>query len=90
MEGDKFNSDDFSSRISDNDSLLRRGLFVLWGGWGRKKKRERGARWEGERKKRGSRLFPLPIDPRARFFFFSIIAIFIARDTRRETLRRRE
>ena len=49
---------------------LRRGLFVLWGGGvggglGRKKKRARGARREGEREKRGSRLFPLPIAPRA-------------------------
>ena len=40
-------------------SLLRRGLFVLWGGFcvvgrlGRKKKRARGARWEGGREKRG-------------------------------------
>ena len=82
MEGDKFNSNDFSSRISDNDSLLCRGLFVMWESWGEKikKKREResGLRWEGEREERGSRLFPFLIVPRALlFFFFSIIAIFI-------------
>ena len=47
-------------------SLLRRGLFVLWGGFcvvgrlGRKKKRARGARWEGGRE---------------RFLFLSIIDI---------------
>ena len=78
MEGDKFNSNDFSSRISDNDSLLRRGLFVMWGSWGEKKKSESGAQWEGEREKRDSRLFPFSHrPPRASFFFFSIIAIFI-------------
>ena len=32
---------------------------------GRKKKRASGARWKGEREKRGSSLFPLPIVPRA-------------------------
>ena len=41
---------------------------------GRKKKRARGARWEGGREKRGSRRFPLPIVPRA-LSIFSIIDI---------------
>ena len=52
--------------VRDISSLLLRGLFVLWGGWGEKKERARGARWEGEREKRGSRRFPLPIVLRAR------------------------
>ena len=34
-------------------SLLRRGLLIVMGRLGRKKKRARGARWEGEREKRG-------------------------------------
>ena len=41
---------------------------------GRKEKRALGARWEGEREKRGSRLFPLPIVPGA-LSIVSIIAI---------------
>ena len=41
---------------------------------GRKKKRARGARWEGGREKGGSLRFPLPIVPRA-LFIFSIIDI---------------
>ena len=48
---------------------------MLWGGWGEKKKAH-GARWEGERKKRGLLAFSLfPSSPRA--FYFSIIAIFM-------------
>ena len=34
-------------------SLLRRGLFCVTGRLEREKKRVRGARWAGERKKRG-------------------------------------
>ena len=65
-------------------SLLRRGLFVLWGGFcvvrrlGRKKKRARGARWEW-----GSSHRP----PRA-FYFFDYW--YFDGDTQREPLRRRE
>ena len=50
-------------------SLLRRGLFVLWGGFcvvrrlGIKKKRVRGARWEGGK---------FPSSP-ARFLFFRLL-----------------
>ena len=50
-------------------SLLRRGLFVLWGGFcvvrrlGRKKKRARGAQWEGGK---------FPSSP-ARFLFFRLL-----------------
>ena len=54
---------------------------------GRKKKRVRGARWEGERERMGSSLFPLPIVPRALSFFRLLL---FYRDTQRELLRRRE
>ena len=54
----------------------QRPLCVV-GRLGRKEKRERGTRWEGEREKGGLfRLFPLPIVPRA-LSIFSIIAIFV-------------
>ena len=89
MEGDKFNSNDFSSRISDNDSLLRRRLCVKWGSWGEKKERERGTMG---RRKREERLPPFPFShrpPRASFFFFFDYWNFY-RDTQREPLRRRE
>ena len=56
-------------------SPLQRPLCVV-GRLGRKEERERGTRWEGEREKRGSRLSPLPIVPRA-LSIVSIIAIFI-------------
>ena len=58
---------------------------------GRKKKRARGARWEGEEKTEAFRrffAFSVFPSPPARFLFFSIIAIFI--DTQRKPLRRRE
>ena len=56
---------------------------------GRKKKRERGARWEGEGEKNERPLFSLFPSSPARFLFFSIIATF-NRDTQREPLQRRE
>ena len=49
-------------------------LLLCCGELGRKEKRALGARWEGEREKRGSRLFPLPIVPGA-LSIFSIIAM---------------
>ena len=78
MEGDKFNSNDFSLRISDNDSLLRRGLFVMWGSWGEKKRARAGHNGK-EKERRETPAFSLfPSSPaRFLFFFFSIIAIFI-------------
>ena len=57
-------------------SLLRRGLFVSWGGWG-ERKRER-ARHDGKGKERREApafsLFPFS---RAHFLIFPIIAILI-------------
>ena len=60
--------------------LSRARPLCVVGRLGRKKKRARGARREGEREKRGSRLFPLPIVPRAPSIF-SIIAVYFYRDT---------
>ena len=56
-------------------SLLCRGLFVLWGGWGERKIESAGHKWEGEREKAPTfSLFLL--SPRC-FLFFSITAVFI-------------
>ena len=52
--------------------ILKALSFCVVGRLGRKEKRALGARWEGEREKRGSRLFPLPIVPGA-LSIFSII-----------------
>ena len=39
---------------------------MLWGGWGERKRERAGLDGKGtERRDRGSRLFPLPIVPRA-------------------------
>ena len=54
--------------------ILKALSFFVVGRLGRKEKRALGARWEGEREKRGSCLFPLPIVPCA-LSIFSIIAI---------------
>ena len=69
MEGDKFNSDDFSSRISDNDSLLRRGLCVLWGGWGRKKRESAGHDGKEKERREAPAFFLFPSTPAYVFFF---------------------
>ena len=58
-------------------SLLRRGFFVLLGGWGEKKRQRAGNNGKGEERREAfPRLSPLPIVPRA-LSIFSIIAIFI-------------
>ena len=54
--------------------ILKALSFCVVGRLGRKEKRALGARWEGEREKRDSCLFPLPIVPGA-LSIFSIIAI---------------
>ena len=54
--------------------ILKALSFCVVGRLGRKEKRALGARWEGERGKRSSRLFPLPIVPGA-LSILSIIAI---------------
>jgi len=69
-------------------SLLPRGLFVLWGGWGeRKRKRERHDRKEKER--REAPAFSLFPSSPVRFLFFRLLLFFIY-ITEREPLRRRE
>ena len=54
-------------------SLLRRGLFVLWGGWGERKRERAGHDRKGEERREAAvSLFPsFP----ARFLFLSIIDI---------------
>ena len=64
----------------------QRPLCVV-GRLGRKKKRGRGARWEGGREKRSSRLFPLPI-VRCALSIFLLLLFY--RDIQREPLRRRK
>ena len=54
--------------------ILKALSFCVVGRLGRKEKRALGVRWEGEREKRGSCLFPLPIVPGA-LSIFSIIAM---------------
>ena len=57
-------------------SLSSSETSLCCGEAGEKKKKRRGARWEGEKEKRGSRAFSLfPSSPA--LLFFSIIAIFI-------------
>ena len=56
---------------------------------GRKKKRARGAWWEGEREDRGFSPFLSSHRPPRAFFFFQLL-LFFYRDTRRGPLRRRE
>ena len=70
-------------------SPLQRPLCVV-GRVRRKKKRARGARWEGEREKRGFRLPPFPPShrPRRAFYFFDYCYFY--RDTQREPLRIQE
>ena len=59
--------------VPECSSLLRRGLFVLWGGWGERKRERAGHDGKGE-ERREARRFPLPIVPRA-LSIFSIIDI---------------
>ena len=61
--------------VYHHPSFLRRGLFVLWGGWG-ERKRERAGHDRKGKERRDSRLVPFPIFPRA-LSIFPIIANFI-------------
>ena len=63
-------------------------LLCVVGRLGRKKKRARGARYEGKKEKRGSRLFPLPIFPCALSNFSNYCYFYM--DTQREPMRRTE
>ena len=66
-------------------SLLRRGLFVLWGGWGERKRESAGHDGKGEERREAVSLFP---SSPARFLFFRLLIFWW--DTQREPLRRRE
>ena len=72
-------------------SLLRRGLSVLWGGWGERKRERKGHDGKGKERREtsGSRLFPLPVVPRALSIVFFRLLLFYM-DSQRELLWRRE
>ena len=57
-------------------SLLRRGLFVLWGGWGERKRERAGHDRKGKKRREVPAFSLFPSSP-ARFLIFPIIAIFI-------------
>ena len=75
--------------VALSTSLLRRGLFVLWGGWGEKKREHAGHDGKGKERTEAFRLSSLLIAPCALSFFFNYCCFFY-RDTRRGPLRRRE
>ena len=56
---------------------LRRGRFVLWGGWGERKRERAGHDGKGEERTEDFRLFPLPIAPRALSMFFFRLLLFL-------------
>ena len=60
-------------------SLLRRGLSVLWGGWGERKRERKGHDGKGKERREtsGSRLFPLPVVPCALSIVFFDYCFFI-------------
>ena len=71
-------------------SVLRRGLFVLWAGWG-KRKRERAENDEKGKQRRDAPAFSLfPSSPTSFLFFFFSDDCYFYRDTQHEPLRRRE
>ena len=59
--------------------LLRRGLSLLWGGWGERKRERKGHDGKGKERREtsGSRLFPLPVVPRALSIVFFDYCYFI-------------
>ena len=57
-------------------SLLRRGFFVLWGGWGERKRERAGHDMKGKKRREVPAFSLFPSSP-ARFLIFPIIAIFI-------------
>ena len=69
-------------------SSAEASILCVVGRLGRKKKRARGARYEGEKEKRGSRLSPLPIFPCALSNFSNYCYFYM--DTQREPMRRTE
>ena len=63
--------------VALSTSLLRRGRFVLWGGWGERKIERAGHDGKGEERTEDFRLFPLPIAPRALSIFFFRLLLFL-------------
>ena len=74
--------------VALSTSLLLRGRFVLWGGWGKRKRERAGHDGKG---KREQRLFAFSVfpSPPARFSIFFDYCYFY-RDTQREPLWRRD
>ena len=68
-------------------SLLRRSLFVLWGGWGERKRERAVCDGKGEE---GTEAFPSSHHPPRAFRFFFFDYCYFYRDTQREPLWRRE
>ena len=60
--------------VPECSSLLRRGLFVLWGGWGERKRERAGQDGKGEERREAPAVALFPSSP-ARFPIFSIIDI---------------
>ena len=75
--------------VALSTSLLLRGLFVLWGGWGERKRERAGHDGKGEERREAFRLFLFPSPP-ARFSIFFFDYCYFYRDTQREPLRRRD
>ena len=76
--------------VALSTSLLLRGFFVLWRGWG--ERTEESARGTMGRRKREQRIFAFSFfpSPPARFLFFFFDYCYFYRDTQREPLWRRE
>ena len=68
-------------------SLLHRGLFVLWGGWGERKRERAGHDGKGEERREAPAVSLFPSSP-TRFLFFRLF--YFDEDTQREPLRRRD
>ena len=65
--------------VALSTSPLLRGLFVLWGGLGERKRERAGHDGRGEERTEAFRLFSLPIAPRALSIFFFRLLLFLQR-----------
>ena len=70
-------------------SLLRRGFFVLWGGWGERKRERAGHDMKGKKRREVPAFSLFPSSP-ARFLIFPINYCYFYRDTQRKPMRRTE
>ena len=58
--------------VPECSSLLRRGLFVLWEGWGGRKRERAGQDGKGEERREAPAVALFPSSP-ARFLFFRLL-----------------